>query len=60
MYSLRNIKANKTVILEILKTSMAKGTKLSELEKGAIRFEKVQREISHAENRYLQLLEKSK
>ena len=50
-YSLRNIKAIKTVILKILKTQMAKGTKLSEFQKGGITSLKVgksQKEISKA------------
>ena len=36
IYSLHNIKAIKTVILKILKTQMAKGTRLSEFEKDEI------------------------
>ena len=51
-YSLRYIKTIKSVILNTLKTEMAKGTKLSEFEKGEIttlrRVEKTQTEISKA------------
>ena len=52
IYSQRNIKDIKTVILKILKTSMAKGNKLSEFEKGETTTEKrvgtSQREILKA------------